>query len=329
MVGDKELSIHPNFRIYFATKLSNPIFRSSIYSKCLVVDFNITQHALETDLLGMVIRSEHPELENQWKDAQREIDATQHTIANLKENLLRATGKCPDSLLDNVELKLLLKSTRLKVDEMATTLETMRESHNQLETQREHYRTVARKGSQLCFVLFEMAVVHPMYQFSLTAFEKLFSESLLAAKCHSDLDDRLRMAIERLTTRVYEFGCLAISEKLLFAFQIATKMQISDEELSQKDVNFFINTQDAFDASPTEVAPEWLPDEKWLSLSGLNSSFPNRFDRYLSNMLERSADWETWYNAREPEEIDFPGEDTQILKPFDVSLFANIITCQT
>jgi len=41
-LGDKELECNPNFRLYLATKLSNPVFNPGLYAKANVIDCTVT-----------------------------------------------------------------------------------------------------------------------------------------------------------------------------------------------------------------------------------------------------------------------------------------------
>jgi len=41
-LGDKEVECNPNFRMYLATKLSNPVFNPAMYAKASVIDCTVT-----------------------------------------------------------------------------------------------------------------------------------------------------------------------------------------------------------------------------------------------------------------------------------------------
>ena len=41
-LGDKEEECNPNFRMYLATKLSNPVFNPALYAKANVIDCTVT-----------------------------------------------------------------------------------------------------------------------------------------------------------------------------------------------------------------------------------------------------------------------------------------------
>lgn len=56
---------------------------------------------------------------------------------------------------------------------------------------RENYRVVARRGSVLYFVVADLALIDPMYQYSLEFFARLFNRRLDKAEKSDVLEDRL------------------------------------------------------------------------------------------------------------------------------------------
>jgi dynein heavy chain len=47
-MGDKELSLHPNFNLYMHTKLSNPHYQPEIQAECTLINFTVTESGLKT-----------------------------------------------------------------------------------------------------------------------------------------------------------------------------------------------------------------------------------------------------------------------------------------
>jgi dynein heavy chain len=79
---------------------------------------------------------------------------------------------------------------------------------------REEYRTVAKRGAILFFVLTEMAGVNSMYQHSLSAYMAVFTSSLHKAIPHTIISQRLRNVISTLTKSVYGYGCTGECKKV-------------------------------------------------------------------------------------------------------------------
>ena len=60
---------------------------------------------------------------------------------------------------------------------------------------REKYRMVARRGSVLYFVIADLSLIDPMYQYSLEFFSRLFNRRLDRSEKSDKLDKRLSILI--------------------------------------------------------------------------------------------------------------------------------------
>jgi len=61
-MGDKELSLHPNFMLFMHTKLQTPHYPPEIQAECTLINFSVTQVGLEDQLLDLVVKMERPDL---------------------------------------------------------------------------------------------------------------------------------------------------------------------------------------------------------------------------------------------------------------------------
>lgn len=48
ILGDKEVDYDPNFRLYLTTKVSNPKFDATIFSKAIVINYSVTEKVNST-----------------------------------------------------------------------------------------------------------------------------------------------------------------------------------------------------------------------------------------------------------------------------------------
>merc|ERR1712072_1365263 len=61
-LGDKEIVLNPNFKLFMQTKLSNPHYPPEIQAECTIINFTVTEAGLEDQLLFLVVRLERPDL---------------------------------------------------------------------------------------------------------------------------------------------------------------------------------------------------------------------------------------------------------------------------
>jgi hypothetical protein len=62
-LGDKEVEVSPDFRLYAATTLANPTYPPEVSSRVALVNFSVKRAGLEEQLLAAVVRAERPDLD--------------------------------------------------------------------------------------------------------------------------------------------------------------------------------------------------------------------------------------------------------------------------
>ncbi|KAK7469836.1 hypothetical protein BaRGS_00036165, partial [Batillaria attramentaria] len=88
-LGDKEIEYNFDFRFYITTKMSNPHYTPEISTKTAIVNFAVKEQGLEAQLLGIVVRKERPELEEQKDHLVRGIAAGKKKLQDLEDEILR------------------------------------------------------------------------------------------------------------------------------------------------------------------------------------------------------------------------------------------------
>ena len=67
-MGDKELTLHPKFKFFMHTKLSNPHYAPEIQAECTLINFTVTESGLEDQLLALIVKKERPDLAAQKEE---------------------------------------------------------------------------------------------------------------------------------------------------------------------------------------------------------------------------------------------------------------------
>ncbi|KAH8250122.1 hypothetical protein KR026_005577 [Drosophila bipectinata] len=279
MLGDKEVDWDPGFRVYLTTKFSNPKFDPAVYAKALVINYTVTQTGLEDQLLSVVVGTERPDLEAQRESLIAQTSENKQLLQQLEDSLLRELATSTGNMLDNVELIETLENTKTKAGVVMEQLKLAADTAADIEILRNGYLPAAKRGAVLFFALADMATVNSMYQYALAAYLDVFVYSLRKAVPDASLHKRLNNIIKTLTENVYCYGCTGIFErhKLLFSFQIATKLAQRDGILLQSELDFFIKGSIALTKSERSNPCKWLPEKSWEDLLKLAFDFPETF----------------------------------------------------
>ena len=103
-LGDREVEYNRGFRFYMTTKLSNPSYSPEVSSKANIINFAVKEQGLEAQLLGIVVRNEKAELEEDKDRLVLSIAANKSKLIELEDQILKLLNETKGSLLDNVEL---------------------------------------------------------------------------------------------------------------------------------------------------------------------------------------------------------------------------------
>lgn len=166
-LGDREVEYNSNFRFYMTTKLSNPNYSPEVSSKANIINFAVKEQGLEAQLLGIVVRNEKAELEEEKDRLVLSIAANKNKLNELEDQILRLLYETQGSLLDNVELVDTLEVSKQTSKEVNESVQIAEQNEIKIDAAREGYRPCAQRAAILFFVLNDLGKVDPMYQFSL------------------------------------------------------------------------------------------------------------------------------------------------------------------
>ncbi|CAH8499452.1 unnamed protein product [Schistosoma intercalatum] len=317
-LGDKEIEYNDKFRLYITTKLPNPHYTPEISSKALIVNFAVKQQGLEAQLLGIVVRKERPELEEQKDNLVIGIAAGKRKLTELEDEILRLLNEAQGSLLDDEQLVNTLQTSKVTSSEVTEQLNVAEKTEIQIDKAREGYRPSAQRSSILFFVLNDMSRIDPMYQFSLEAYIDLFTLSIDKSPKSTKLDDRITNLNDYHTYAVYRYTCRGLFErhKLLFSFHICLKILESAGKVNEDEYNFFLRGGVVLDRENQFDNPctTWCTEQCWDNITELDKLAS--FHGIVTSFEQYSRDWNLWYTSAEPENSSLPGEWDNTLNEF-------------
>lgn len=319
VLGDREIDVDPNFRLYLTTKLANPQLDAAAYAKATVINYTVTIAGLEDQLLSVVVRCERPDLEEQREQLIAETSSNKRLLQRLEDSLLRELATSTGNMLDNAELIRTLDDTKGKAAEVTAKLLLAESTAGDIERLRNGYRPAANRGAHLFFVLADMASVDNMYQYSLSAYLNVFAYSLRKAVPNTILARRLHNIVGTLTKNVYDYGCTGLFEKhkLLFSLQMTTQLQLAAGELQQPELDFFLKGSVALERNARACPVAWITEQGWQDIGRLETGgFGRQFDGLGEHIAANGDEWQRWYDLEQPEQAAVPGGFGEALRPF-------------
>lgn len=136
-LDDKMVSYNDDFRFFLTTKLTNPHYPPEISTKTTLVNFAVKEQGLEAQLLGIVVRKERPQLEEQKDKLVTAIAKGKRQLVDLENELLRLLNESRGSILEDVELFTTLQTSKATSIEVKRSLETAETTEIQIDIARE------------------------------------------------------------------------------------------------------------------------------------------------------------------------------------------------
>jgi dynein heavy chain len=169
-LGDKEIPLSPEFKLFLHTKLSNPHYPPEIQAECALINFTVTEQGLEDQLLALVVRKERPDLAQQKEELIQQQNEFKIKLKQLEKNLLHQLTTAEGDILENITLIENLESSKKISIEIQEKVEIAKVTEVQINDASEAYRPAANKGALVFFLMNELYKIHSFYKFSLDAF---------------------------------------------------------------------------------------------------------------------------------------------------------------
>lgn len=169
-LGDKEIALSPDFKLYLHTKLSNPHYPPEIQAECCLINFTVTEAGLEDQLLSLVVRKERPDLAQQKEELIQQQNEFKIKLKQLERDLLHQLTTAEGDILENITLIENLEYSKKISIEIQEKVEIAKVTEANINEASEAYRPAASKGALVFFLMNELYKVHSFYKFSLDSF---------------------------------------------------------------------------------------------------------------------------------------------------------------
>ncbi|XP_025208084.1 dynein heavy chain 2, axonemal-like [Melanaphis sacchari] len=329
-IGNKLLPYNESFRLFITTKIKNCYHLSEIIARTTVVNFATTEEGLEEQLLKILVNIENPGLEELTDNTIINIEKDKKSLVDVQDELLKLLDNNECSLLENEQLLLTLRSSKATFNIIKERLQSSLTSQAEIYIAREGYRPCAKRAAILYFIINTLDRLNPMYQFSLDFYIELFKNSIKKSNAAEQLNERIDNLNEYHTYAVYENVCQGLFErhKLLFLFQICTKILITENKINKDEFEFLLNggiksNERQIKQIITTECPDWLPATCWDNILAL-CNLPNFYGVEMS-FEKCSTEWHKWYLSPNPENLELVDPWENKCNLFQRMLFIRIL----
>ena len=177
-LGEDEIEYHDEFRMFLQTKLSNPHYPPEIQAECTLVNFTVTPAGLEDQLLALVVSKERPDLAKQKKQLVQQENQFKIKMIELEDEILARLAAAEGDITEDKDLIEGLEAAKMTSNDINEKLAIDRKTTESINNTSERFRLVARRGSQIFFIMNELVKIHTYYIYSLNAFVVVFLKGI-------------------------------------------------------------------------------------------------------------------------------------------------------
>lgn len=306
-LGDSTIEYSKDFRFYITTKLRNPHYLPETSVKVTLLNFMITPEGLEDQLLGIVVRQEKPELEEEKNALILQSAENKKQLKEIEDKILEVLSTSEGNILEDETAIDILSSSKVLANEISEKQAIAEETEKKIDETRMGYRPIAVHSAVLFFSITDLANIEPMYQYSLTWFINLFVLSIDNSEKSDVIDQRLRNLTDHFTYSLYCNVCRSLFEKdkLLFSLLLCVNLLKNRGEVQNDEWMFLLTGGVGLD-NPHANPSSWLPAKAWDEFCRL-SELP-RYKGLREKFASQLSDWQKIYDSAIPHREPLPGE---------------------
>lgn len=306
-LGDNIVPFSDNFRLYMTCNLRNPHFLPETFNKVTIINFALTQNALEDQLLSIVVAKERPDLQELRMNLIFEAAKNKAALRDAENMILKTLTSAEGDILENESaIQILAESKELSLDIVAKQAAS-RETELKIEAFRLNYKPVAVHSSILYYSITDLPNIDPMYQFSLNWYINLYMYSIENANKSKDLPRRIKFLVDGITKNLYNNVCRSIFEKdkLLFSFILTSRIILGSNQIQIRHLTHLLTSAAGGDAHiPPNPEPSWITETVWLNVLRLDEFTELR--GFVASFKQALPAWKRIYDHSEPELQEYP-----------------------
>lgn len=330
--SDNSFSYKNQFRLYMTTKLENPRFNRYIYSKMTVINFLLTEHALQNKLLDLVMSREKPELHEKFDLLVNHSASNVRLLKQEEDIILNVLSTSTINILhDDKSMKILDTSKNLSVEIMKKE-KCVNIAKNEIDIFRNSYDEFAHYCAVLYSTLLPMFNINCMYRFSLEWFMQLYMKSIINSKRNIIIEKRLEYLRISFTEMLHTNVLTALFDehRVLYSFLLSLRILKYTGQVKSEEIDLFMfNCSSNNDKTKSDIdlsgKPDWLLEESWKEIVILSKNVSAFCGLDSSIKNDQELHWLNFYKSENPDNSSFPNPWRESLTPFQKLIIFKII----
>jgi len=294
-----EVFLHPNFKVFFISYLTNPSFNPELYGRISIINFSVTKSGLNEQLLSVIINQEAPAEEIERMNIMQKQYQLSETINKMENEILEKLNVSSETLLDNDSLIFSLEESKKLSDEATVQIASAKNTEERIDKFRMGYFSLAKLATLIFFTICEMYYVEEIYQFSISWFIK---DNLIKAIKEignvekGNLEKRVEFLKKNLLKTSYNTVCRSLlnKDKILLSFLLMLRYLQEKELLLDEELQFLFSDMINENISDNKMKeqlfakPDFIDKIKWEKLIKLDTlkDFTGLYQDILENLIE-------------------------------------------
>ncbi|KAL3685151.1 hypothetical protein R1sor_003173 [Riccia sorocarpa] len=305
-LGDSVIEYNDKFRFYITTKIRNPHYAPEISVKISLLNFMITPEGLEDQLLGMAVKTERPDLEEEKTQLVVQGAENQRQLKEIEDRIIQILSSSEGNILEDETAIDTISSSKVLSVEIAEKQKVAVKTEARIDEARKGYIPVSVHVSSLFFTTADLCCIDPMYQYSLTWYMGLFSSAMRNSEKSTNLAKRLDVLNKYFTYLLYCSISRSLFEKdkMLLSFLICATIWLKQGKILHEEFTFFAIGGITLSGEQPKNPVNWLADKLWLEMIKL-SSIPN-FTGFAQDFTQNPNQWKPLYDSPIPYKSTFP-----------------------
>ena len=306
-LGDNVIPYHSDFAFSLTTVIPNPHYAPEVSVKVTLLNFTITPDGLQDQLLVSTVETERADLAEKKSALVVQSAENKRKLQELQDEILYMLSHSEGNILDDTKLIETLAVSKVTSEEIMAAVAEAEVAEREIDSLSSKYIPVAFRGSNLFFTISDLALVDPMYQYSLSWFKQLFVQGILNADKSDDLEQRIVHLNDYITYSLYTNVCRSIFEmhKLMFSFLLTIKILGGEGKVDQAEWRFLLSGGKIAEGPPKPDVG-WLEPNVWLEVVNLDA-LP-AFGGIAEHVAANLDAWKALYDSVNPEADPLPGK---------------------